>query len=399
MEYKKGSVLSGIKVLDLGQVIAAPYCTEILSNMGADVIKVEMPGKGDGCRASMPMKDGISTYYLAFNCGKRDITLNLKSEKGKEILTKLIKEADVIVENFRPGVFARLGFTYERLQEIKPDIIYAAISGFGQDGPYSKRAGYDPIAQAMSGIMSVTGVPGGQPVRCGASFADVMAAQNTAMGILAALRHRDLTGEGQMIDVALADCCITALASINQIYLTDGTVPQRLGNTYAASAPGNNYATKDGQIILLAGNEKQWQKLCAILGHEEWTTMPEFIDNKSRVAHKAELDALIREATGKFTTEELLSQTLEAGLAVGPILNVQEAVDGPHFAPYREMYPEVQHPQLGKIRVTNQPIRMSKTTPYVRSCAPTLGQHTDEILAELGYSGNEIHEMRETGVV
>ena len=399
MEYKKGSVLSGIKVIDMGQVIAAPYCASILANMGADVVKVEIPVKGDNCRASLPMRNGISTYFVAFNCSKRGITLNLKSEKGKEILTKMIAEADVLVENFRPGVFAKLGFSYEKLQEINPRLIYAAVSGFGQEGPYSKRAGYDPVAQAMSGIMSVTGHPGEPPVRCGASFADVMAAQNTAMGILAALRYRDQTGRGQMIDVSLADCCITALSSINEVYLTNGVIPQRLGNTYAASAPGNNYPTKDGQIILLSGNEVQWQKLCSILGHEEWITKPEFIDNKTRVAHKPELDAAIRAETVRFTTDELMDRMLEHGLAAAPIQTIDQVVNSEHFSVYREMFPEVDYPEVGKVRVTNQPIRMSETTPFVRSAAPTLGQHTSEVLSELGYSAEEIESLRAEGVI
>lgn len=399
MEFKKGSVLEGIKVIDLGQVIAAPFCASILANMGADVIKVEMPGKGDNCRASLPMRDGVSTYFIAFNCGKRGITLNLKSQKGKEILTQMIREADVLIENFRPGVLAKLGFPYEHLRELNPRLIYAAVSGFGQEGPYSKRAGYDPVAQAMSGIMSVTGHPGEQPVRCGASFADVMAAQNTAMGILAALRYRDQTGQGQMIDVSLADCCITALASINEVYLTNGIVPQRLGNTYAASAPGNNYPTKDGQVILLAGNETQWQKLCGILGHEEWITKPEFIDNKTRVAHKPELDACIREASARFTTDELMGKMLEAGLAAAPIQTIDQVVESEHFGVYREMFPSVEHPQVGEIRVTNQPIRMSETTPFVRGAAPTLGQHTGEVLSELGFTQEEIENLRAEGVI
>lgn len=399
MEYKRGSVLEGVKVIDMGQVIAAPFAASILAEMGADVIKVEMPGKGDNSRASLPMKDGVSTYFIAFNCGKRGITLNLKSEKGKEVLRRLIKDADVIIENFRPGVFAKLGFSYEELKAINPRIIYAAVSGFGQDGPYATRAGYDPVAQAMSGIMSVTGVPGGQPVRCGASFADVMAAQNTVLGILAAMHHREKTGMGQMIDVSLADCCITALASINEVYLTNGTVPQRLGNTYAATAPGNNYPTSDGQVILLAGNETQWQKLCHILGRPEWIEDPRFIDNKSRVSHKSELDEAIRKESIRFTTQELMDRMLAEGLAAGPINNIDQVVEDEHFNKVRGMYPEVNHPQIGKIRVTNQPVKMSETCPWVRGPAPVLGQHTDEVLADIGYSAEEISAMRAEGAI
>lgn len=399
MEYKKGSVLEGIKVIDLGQVIAAPLSATILADMGADVIKVEMPGKGDNCRASLPMRDGVSTYFIAFNCGKRGMTLNLKSEKGKEVLTRMIKEADVLIENFRPGVLAKLGFSYEQLKAINPRMIYAAVSGFGQEGPYSHRAGYDPVAQAMSGIMSVTGQPDSQPVRCGASFADVMAAQNTVVGILAALHYRERTGMGQMVDVSLADCCISALASINQVYLTHGTVPQRLGNTYAASAPGNNYPTSDGQIILLSGNEVQWQKLCHILGHEEWVSDADFIDNQTRVLHKQRLDDCIRKETVRFTTDELMGLMMEAGLAAAPINNIQQTVEDPHFRDVRGMYPEVMDPQLGAIRVTNQPVKMSAAMPYVRGPAPMLGQHTDEILKSLGYSDDDIKEMKETGAI
>lgn len=399
MEFKKGSVLEGIKVLDLGQVIAAPYCASILSNMGAEVIKVEVPEKGDNARASLPMKDGVSTYFIAFNCGKKGITLNLKSPKGKEILTQLIREADVLVENFRPGVLAKLGFPYETMKEINPRLIYASVSGFGQEGPYSKRAGYDPIAQAMSGVMSITGFPGQPPVRCGASFADVMTAQNCALGILAALRYRDQTGLGQMIDVCLADCCITAEASINQVYLTDGTIPGRLGNTYAASAPGNNYPTKDGEIILLASNPKQWHNFCVSLGHEEWEQIPEFIDNKTRVKNKALLDETIRKASVNFTTEELLDRMLGEGLAVAPIQTIDQVVEGPHFTPYRDMFPYVDNTEAGRIRVTNQPVRMSETTPYIRGAAPRLGEHTDEVLKGLGYTDEQLQELRAEGVI
>ena len=399
MQMKKGSALEGIKVLDLGQVIAAPFCATLLRDLGADVIKVEMQGKGDQCRDSLPKKDGISTYFVNFNRGKKGITLNLKSEKGKEVLRKLIKEADVLVENFRPGVFAKLGFSYEELSKINPRLIYVAISGFGQVGPYAMRAAYDPIAQAYSGMMSITGEPEGKRVRCGASISDIMAGENATIGVLAALWHREKTGRGQMIDVALTDACIVGLSSVNQVYLTTGRVPAPLGNTYAASAPGNSYPTKDGYVVFLAASEMQWFKLCEMLGHEEWKEKPEFLTNDLRVKNKPLLDATISEVTKDYSTEDLLNLMLDAALPAAPIMTIDQVANDPHFQGVREMFTEVEHPQIGKVRITNQNFKMSETSPHVRGSSPLLGEHNQEVLASLGYSLEEIAQFEKDKVI
>ena len=399
MEYHNGSALEGLKVLDLGGVLSAPLGASLLSDLGADVIKVERPGTGDQARDNNPKRDGVSTYYINFNRGKRGITLDLKKEAGKEILRKLIRSADILIENFRPGVMDKLGFSYEEVSKINPRIIYASVSGFGQTGPYAHRAGYDPIAQAMSGLMSVTGDPGQKHFRCGASIADVMAGQNMALAILAALLYRNKTGRGQRIDVALADVCIVGMSSVNMSYLTDGTIPSPLGNGYIASAPGDSYATKDGEMVMLAGNQSQWLTLCKVLGHPEWTEIPEYLTNTDRVNNKPQLNALISDVVKQYTTDEIVNLLLDAGLPAGPILNVEQVVNNEHFAGARNMFATIDHPQIGKIRVMNQGFKMSETNPYVRGSSPLLGEHNTEVLSSLGYSGEEIARLQEDGVI
>ncbi len=399
MNIKNGSALAGLKVLDMGRVLAAPLCTSILADLGADVIKIEEPGSGDMARDNLPKKDGVSTYFVNFNRSKRGVTLNLKEADGKEVLKKLVEKADVIVENFRPGVMAKLGFDYSSLKMINPGIIYASISGFGQEGPYAKRAGFDPIAQAMSGIMSVTGMPDSERVRCGASIADVMAAQNAALAILAALLYRGKTGVGQMIDVALTDVSILALSSVNQVYLTDGTIPKPMGNGYAASAPGSSFPTKDGHVVLLTAGDAQWRKFCEVMGHPEWTAVPEFIDNDSRVRNKQMLHAKIREVTKTMETDELIDKLTAAGLPAAPIMNIAQVAEDPHFQGVRKMFTEVSHPDIGTVHITNQGFKMSETNPYVRCCAPLLGEHNMEIYTELGLSEEQIKELSGRGVI
>lgn len=399
MEYKKGSALEGIRVLDLSNVLSAPLGASILGDLGAEVIKVERPKTGDAARFNNPVKDGVSTYFLNFNRSKKGVTLNMKAEEGKQILRELIKTADVLIENFRPGVMDKLGFSYEEVSKINPRIIYASVSGFGQNGPYAHRAGYDPVAQAMSGLMSVTGDPGGKSYRCGASIADVMAGQNLAMGILVALYHRMQTGRGQQIDVALTDVCIIGMSSVNLNYLTHGTVPQPLGNGYVASAPGDSYPTKDGQFVTLAGNQSQWVTMCGVLGHPEWVDMPEYATNADRVNNKPSLNKRLSEVTVNYTTDEIVDLLLAAGLPAGPILDVGQVVNNEHFAGAREMFATVEDPKLGETKIMNQSFKMSETNPYVRSRAPLLGEHNGEILQSLGYSEEDIERLAAGGII
>lgn len=400
MERKNGSALAGLKVLDLGRVIAGPLASSILADMGADVIKIEDPSVGDLARNMMPKKDGISTYFVMFNRGQRGITLDLKSTKGKEILRKMISSADVLIENFRPGVMQRLGFSYEEVEKINSRIIYASISGFGQEGIYSQRALLDPVAQAVSGLMSVTGPAGGEQVRCGASICDILAAQNTVIAILAALEHRRASGRGQRIDVSLVDSAIFALASINQIYFTTGRVPQNMGNFFEASAPGNTYPTKDGQKLMIsAGQASMWPKFARALGHEEWLEMPEFKKVEDRVKNRKRLDPMIAEVTSRFTRDELLEKMVQEKIPASPVMTVADVANDPYFRDERDMYSDVEHPQLGTVRITNTAIKMSETNPHVRGCAPLLGEHNGEVYRQLGYSEEEIDRMKAEGVI
>ena len=400
MKVKNGSALNGLKVLDLGRVIAGPLAASILADMGADVIKIEDPGTGDLARNMMPKKDGISTYFVVFNRGQRGVTLNLKSPRGKEILKKMIASADVLIENFRPGVMQRLGFSYEEVEKINPRIIYASVSGYGQEGIYAGRALLDPVAQAMSGLMSVTGSAGGEQVRCGASVCDVLAAQNTVIAILAALEYRRVSGRGQCIDVSLIDSAITALSSINQIYFTTGKVPRNLGNFFEASAPGNTYPTKDGQKLMIsAGQVTMWPKFAHALGHDEWLEMPEFKNVEDRVKNRKLLDPMVAEATAQFTRDELTARMVEAKIPAGPVMSVADVANDPFFRDERDMYADVEHPELGTVRITKQAIHMSETNPYVRGCSPLLGEHNIEVYGEYGLSSDEIEALKQDGVI
>ena len=276
--------LEGIKVLDMSRVLAGPHCAAILADLGAEVLKIEEPGMGDEARFLRPFSNGESAYYMNFNRGKKGITLNLKS--GKDIFLQLVKDADILVENFRPGVMARLGLDYETLSKLNPGLIYVAISGYGQSGSNSQLPGYDPIAQAMSGICSVTGWPDAEPARCGAPVADVLAGINGAVGALAALNYRNRTGKGQMIDVSLVDVSVSALASLNQVYLSEGRVPSRQGNGTEAAAPGGSCHAKDGTVIFAAGNDRLWPKLAALMGRPELAEDERFSKNAQRVKHR-----------------------------------------------------------------------------------------------------------------
>ncbi len=397
MDDSKGA-LSGIRVLDMGRVISAPMCTMMLADMGAEVIKIEQPGDGDDCRTWSPVKDGESAYFAHFNRGKRGITLNLKT--GRDIFLNLVEHADVIVENFRPGVMKKLGLDYETLKTINPGLIFVSISGFGQNGPDSQRAGYDTIAQARSGLMSITGYPGNPPVRCGASVTDIMAGLHATVGLLAALHYRSVTGKGQYIDVALTDAGVFAAASVFEIYLGSGRVVKRMGNGYEATAPGGGYRAKDGYIVFSCGNQKRYEMLCHLMGRPELIKDPRYLTESLRVKNRASLDASIELWTTSMTEKEVLEKLIAAGFACTHIASIDQVVNDPQIAEYRNMFPAIEQPAFGHLRVINQVAKLSETPSGPHSAAPQLGQHNDEVYKEiLGLSELEIQRLRTETII
>ncbi len=390
--------LEGIRILDLGRVLATPSAGALFGDMGAEVIKIEQPGRGDDSRGFAPMKNDVSCYYKNFNRSKRGITLDLK--EGKEVFLELVKTADVVIENFRAGTMEKLGLGYEDLKKVKPDIIYGSISGFGANGPYRGRAGYDTMSQAWSGVMSITGWPENDPVRCGASFGDVIGGLNLVIGVLSALRYRDRTGVGQMIDISLTDGCVIAAASMFQVYLATGKVPKKNGNRYTSSAPGGGYHSKDGYCVINGSAPKFWLLLCKTMGMPELAEDPRFLTNALRVKNREELDPIVEAWTMTMTTQEVIDTLLPLGFACAPILELDQVVENEQIGGARNMFPEIDDPEVGKMRFTNSAVKMSETMPEIRCPAPTLGQHTDEVLMELlGYSTEQIQALREKNVI
>ena len=390
--------LEGIRVLDLGRVLAAPSAGALLGDMGADVIKIENPGTGDDSRNFAPHKNGVSYYYKNFNRSKRGITLNLK--KGKDVFLEMVKNADVVIENFRPGTMEKFGLGYEDLKKVNPGIIYGSISGFGATGPYKYRAGYDTMSQAWSGAMSITGWPQDDPVRCGASFGDVMGGLNLVIGVLAALRHRDKTGEGQKIDISLVDGCITAEASMMQVYLTTGKVPTKNGNAYTSSAPGGGYHTADGYMVINGSAPKFWGILCEKMGRPELVNDPLYATNPLRVKNRESLDKIVEAWTTTKTTSEIMEELLPSGFACAPIYSLDQVVADEQFSVYRNMFPEIEDEESGTMRFTNSAVKMSETMPEIKRPAPHLGEHNDEVYSEVfGFSAEQIQELKDQEII
>ena len=398
MSNLKGA-LDGVVVLDLTRVLAGPYCSMILSDMGAEVIKVEIPGKGDDTRGFPPFKEGKSGYFMNMNRNKKGITLNMK--KGKEIFLELVKKADILLENYRPGTMEKLGVGYDVLKEVNPKLVYGCISGFGHYGPYSKRPGYDIVGQAMSGIMSVTGWPDGEATRAGAPVSDTVAGISLVGGVLAALRYAEKTGIGQKVDIALVDSLVSVMQIINQIYLIGDRMPGRLGNQYESTAPYDTFPTKDGQYVVIGiANDKFWKQLCEMMGKEELIDHPDYALNGTRVKNRDIIKPIVVEWTKTQTADELVYSLLEKGIPTAPIYDVKQVTEDPHIAGAREMFIEIEDPEVGKIKVTNSHIKMSETKAGFRSPAPTLGQHNKEIYGGLlGYSDEEIAKLGEDGVL
>ncbi len=388
-DQMKDGALKGVRVIDLTRVLAGPYASMLMADLGADVIKVELPGKGDDSRAHYPMVNGESAYYMNLNRNKRSITLNLKSPEGKDILKRLVQRADILLENYRPGVMEKLGLGYDTLKEINPGLIYGCVSGFGHYGPYRDRAGYDIIGQAMGGLMSTTGWPGGEPTRSGTAISDVMAGISMTVGVLAAYISKQKTKLGQLVDVALVDSIVSALEIINQIYLVTGRNPERIGNRYEASYPYDSFRAKDGSLVIGAGNDKLFNLLAEVMGMPELSIDERFSSNPLRVKNHEQLKPIIEGWLGDYTVDEAVDMILLKGVPAGPINTIERVVKDPHIAGAREMFVEIEHPVAGKMKITGNQIKMSGTPVRFRCPAPLLGQHTKEILREVLGIGDE----------
>lgn len=375
-------LLDGVRVLDLTRVLAGPYCGMMLADMGAEVIKIELPGRGDDSRKNGPFVNGESAYYMNLNRNKRGMTLDLKSEEGKRIFKDLVKKSDIVLENYRPGVMKRLGLDYEELKKINPAIIYGAVSGFGQYGPYSQRAGYDILGQAMSGLMSTSGWPGGAPTRTGTAMSDVLGGLNVCIGVLAAYVNRLKTGEGEMVDVSLVDATVSSLEIINMIYLCTGRVPTRIGNRYEAIAPYDSFEAKDGMVIIACGNDKLYGSLKGVLQIPELED-EKFASNALRVQNHAPLKEIIEAWTRERNIDDIVDTLLAAGIPSGPINTIDRVVKDPHIAGARQMFVDLEHPVAGPMKLTGNQIKLTNHPVQIDRPAPTLGQHTEEILTDV----------------
>ncbi|WP_442111274.1 CaiB/BaiF CoA transferase family protein [Pseudomonas sp. NUPR-001] len=398
--------LSHLRVLDLSRVLAGPWSGQILADLGAEVIKVERPGTGDDTRAWGPpfLKDAYgentteAAYYLSANRNKRSVTIDFTQPEGQRLVRELAAKSDVVIENFKVGGLAAYGLDYESLKAINPQLIYCSITGFGQTGPYAKRAGYDFMIQGLGGLMSLTGRPEGEdgagPVKVGVALTDILTGLYSTVAILAALASRDHGGQGQHIDMALLDVQVACLANQAMNYLTTGTAPRRLGNAHPNIVPYQDFPTADGDFILTVGNDGQFRKFAEVAGQPQWADDPRFATNKQRVANRAELIPLIRQATVFKTTAEWVVQLEKAGVPCGPINDLAQMFADPQVKS-RGLAIEIPHPLAGKVPQVASPIRLSETPVQYRNAPPLLGEHTEQVLGEvLGLAAAEIERLR-----
>ena len=401
--------LRGVRVFDLTRILAGPTCTQILGDLGADVIKIERPGSGDDTRKFGPPflvdEEGRDTsesaYFLGINRNKRSLTLDLTKPEGQEIARRLVARCDVLVENFRAGGLAKYGLSYDQLKSDLPGLVYCSITGFGQTGPYAARPGYDIQIQAMSGIMSITGEPEGEPQKVGVPIADIMSGMYAAIGINAALRHREVTGEGQHIDIGMLDTQVATLSMQGMNFLTTGKAPARLGNAHPNIVPYQVFKAADGHLVIAVGNDQQFERFCEFAGVAELASDPKFRTNEARVRNRKELIARLESVVAGHPRQYWLDGLEPLNVTCGPINTIDQVFADPQVR-FRGMKFEMSHPLAGDepISLIANPIRMSATPPSYDHPPPTLGRHTDELLRELlGSDDDEIKALRERGVI
>ena len=391
--------LTGFTVLDLTRVLSGPYCTMVLGDLGARIIKVEQPGKGDDTRAwGPPFLGEESAYFLSINRNKESVTLDYKPAAGRKVLAALIAKADVLVENFRPGTLERAGFGWDAVHQEFPRLVYASIAGYGQTGPRKDEAGYDAVMQAEGGLMSVTGDADRPGYRLGVAITDMVAGLYCSQGITAALLARERSGEGQRVDIGMLDTTAALLTYQAANWFATGQTPQRRGNRHATIAPYETFTTADGEIVVAVGNDDLWKRFCPAVGLPELAANPRFATNRDRMANYDDMRPPIDRVFRTATNAEWIARLNAAGVANGEVRDIGQMLNDPQLAA-REMVQTMMHPTVGAIRVVGAPIKLSATPASLRTPPPVLGQHTDAVLAELGYAAGEIAALRATRVV
>ena len=392
--------LDGIRILDLSRILAGPYCTMMLGDLGAEVIKVERPGTGDDTRTwGPPFAGGQSAYYLCCNRNKKSITVDLQNPHGVNLVKEIAAISDVVVENFKPGLMQRFGLDYNTLREANPRLVYCSISAYGQDGPYRDRPGYDMVLSAVGGLMWITGPAGGEPCKVGVAITDVVTGVHAAGAIVAALLWRERSGRGQFIDASLLDVQVASLANIASNYLVAGREAQRWGTAHESIVPYQVFAAKDRPIAIAVANQKLWANFCKLIGKPEWIDDPRFESNPKRVENRDALLPLVAEVIAAKTCDEWVALFAEASIPCGPVNNMQSLFTDPQVL-HRDMVAEVPHPTIGTLRLSGIPIKYSDTPGAIRRHPPLLGEHTDEVLADvLNYRPDQINTLRKQGAI